>query len=268
MSIEIFEKEIVVGGDIRAILFAYHKKIPIIVNNLFPPLFYEKFENHIDLSKYGFSNGSRKMSVFYYILQMLSINGYTIFHPQISNISYDNKIFNINSRFKTITSVSFETAHIFDDYKITNLDGENRERENFIIDKYKINFGKIYLKKDMLFEDKSEPIKEIYIPKRGIAIGISILRNRDLETSEYSGNILKYEMSAILKEKFEKRFSFSHLSRNKYIIPSCSSKANKKFKIYNQNLEEIMEEPLKEDLYSYNYENIKYNDKGYEKIIK
>lgn len=152
------ESEIVVGGTLSAVLFAYKMNIPILINKLLPPSRVDFFDVGTDLSFFGvvgkdthlieFKNRKKKMilgpeqqTIFYNTLILLNLRGHLIWSEDINLFSFeDENIIKFLSQRKELGQIKFDLAHIFDVSNISNVPGIlKKNNERILIDELKIH---------------------------------------------------------------------------------------------------------------------------------
>tara|TARA_B100000287_G_scaffold417566_1_gene453491 strand:+ start:673 stop:1554 length:882 start_codon:yes stop_codon:yes gene_type:complete len=93
------QNNIVIGGDLKSLLLSIIHHCPLVVNNLRPPSFIERFGGFPDLSPFGLDNSSSKLQLWKRLMYALSVEGMVLNAQQFSTIE-------ISSKESTLTVVS------------------------------------------------------------------------------------------------------------------------------------------------------------------
>ncbi len=93
------QTNVVIGGDLKSLLLSIIHHCPLVVNNLRPPSFIERFGGFPDLSPFGLDNNSSKLDLWKRLMYILSIEGKILNAQQFSTIE-------INAKEKILTVLS------------------------------------------------------------------------------------------------------------------------------------------------------------------
>ena len=93
------QTNVVIGGDLKSLLLSIIHHCPLVVNNLRPPSFIERFGGFPDLSPFGLDNNSSKLDLWKRLMYILSIEGKILNAQQFSTIE-------INAKENTLTVLS------------------------------------------------------------------------------------------------------------------------------------------------------------------
>lgn len=85
------QTNVVIGGDLKSLLLSIIHHCPLVVNNLRPPSFIERFGGFPDLSPFGLDNSSSKLDLWKRLMYILSIEGRILNAQQFSTIEIDAK---------------------------------------------------------------------------------------------------------------------------------------------------------------------------------
>ena len=82
--------ELVLGGSLTALLYAYKKNLPILIDVAHIPFILEEVPSHWDLSFLGFSKGGlhKKSQVWDRLSFLLAMAGLVIFPNNIPNLNH------------------------------------------------------------------------------------------------------------------------------------------------------------------------------------
>jgi hypothetical protein len=85
------QTNVVIGGDLRSLLLSIIHHCPLVINNLRPPSFIERFGGFVDLSPFGLQDNSSKLELWKRLIYILSIEGRILNAQQFSAIEINSK---------------------------------------------------------------------------------------------------------------------------------------------------------------------------------
>jgi hypothetical protein len=219
--------KIVVGGDLRAVLFAYFNDLPIIFTQLQEPVFYERFRWTLDLSPLGVRNlaislntpaggwsyGIRKDRIWRHLLYILSMSGRVPLSDKAKKIriNSDNTL-RVTTERSRLVRFSFNKLVVFDDHNLegyTELDTDNDPNKVYkVLDWMNVRSGMGHPYDMMEGGDKfvtqihfypSERIDGRHEDKKDL-IAVSYLTKEELEHFQYSDTYARFKVCDIMKE--------------------------------------------------------------------
>ena len=122
-------EKIVIGGDLRAIIFAYYNSLPLVFVNLQEPKFYERFRWNLDLASLGIKNlatslntpngpwtyGVQKNKIWRHLLYILSMSGLVPLSDKVQKLRIeDNNILKVTTEHSRMIKLSFDKIVVFD----------------------------------------------------------------------------------------------------------------------------------------------------------
>lgn len=219
--------KIVVGGDLRAVLFAYFNDLPIIFTQLQEPVFYERFRWNLDLSPLGIKNlavslntpsggwsyGARKDRIWRHLLYILSMSGRVPLADKARRIRIDSEnTLKVTTERSRLIKFSFNKLVVFDDYNLegcVDLNTDNDPNKVYrVLDWMNVRSGMNHPYDVIEGGDKfvtqiyfypSERIDGRHEDKKDL-ITVSYLTKKELEDFEYSDTYARFKVCDIMKE--------------------------------------------------------------------
>jgi hypothetical protein len=228
LKTHIFKYEkIVIGGSLNAVLYAFMKDLPLIINDSEPPFPWEHWGlKYFDYFKFPFYRekfvvtptelqiiGDYKRKIYNHLCFILSLGGKILFHKNIESIRIenDNALF-ISFDQNKVTKVSFKELIIFNSNKINGLIKEEKEIKDFmVVDWFNVKHGSEH--ELDLIETENKFINKIYFypslrtdgnyrrdKTRKDLVSISYLNEKEIKLIEYSELYAKLLIERIMKE--------------------------------------------------------------------
>jgi len=207
-------ENIVVGGSLEAILYAFINDYTLIYTKLLPPFEYDFCNVSDDLSFCLLENtetilngkktkkhvGLEKKVLFYRLLFFLSLTGKVPCAQMVHSISsLPNNILKIVLERSRIIKVVYDKLHVFKPQMIKNLTLEVLEKnlsENIVYDYLEIVDGCKY---EYLYHGDGFP-NEVYINDKQV-ISLSSLSYKELREFDFSEFMIKNTLNKILRKK-------------------------------------------------------------------
>ena len=191
-------KEIVIGGNLDALVYSQTKNIPIIINKINLPHRFEKTNNVKSLEKW--------YNLFYH----LSLSGLNLVGEKAHHIRIRDEEVSVFTRDARVIKFEYEQLIVFDDESINGLANPKKENEDFIVLDWMIARScETHSYNELLTEDQF--VNKIYFypsertdghhPHRKDLVSISFLNKTQLEDFEYSDTYAKFKVLHLLKEK-------------------------------------------------------------------
>ncbi len=128
-------ERIVIGGDLRAALFAYIHDLPLFFSNPIAPMRFEFFAPSVDISSLSLENclqqlrtpagtmevGASKLDVWERLIFLLSLGGNLPLANLCDKIRYDGQKVVCTDEYAKIYEFNFDVCYYFGDSNTTNL---------------------------------------------------------------------------------------------------------------------------------------------------
>jgi len=203
-----FEKDrIVVGGCIRALLYASLRSLPVVYSGPLPPFRFDLFPCD-DLTKLNIDVNETTTSreIWEKLIFLLGLSGLVLVNEMDNTLRVKDKSLTVSSGSRVI-KYNFNKLVIFDDEKITGLPRVTKEekRKNTVIDWVNVRsgcrHGVDYLESDEQF------IKEIFFYTSGRLdsgklkdlVAISYLTDEELKDFDFSDTMAKFKIIKMMK---------------------------------------------------------------------
>lgn len=206
----IYEKDkIVVGGDLRSLLYAFSNAYPVIYVNPVKPLRFDMFEG-VDLSDLGISSISPQpqVEVWSRLNFLLGLSGLLPLGPNAESMRVrDNQLSVITKHARNI-KFNFNKLVVFDNEQISGLPQITSEKRgrNRVVDWVNVRSGCTH---DFLhLQGDDDFVKEIiFYPtdrsdNRNLKdlAAISYLTDEQLADFDYSDTMVKFKVTKMMKE--------------------------------------------------------------------
>ena len=189
-------EEIVVGGNLNALLYSYHKKIPLVINKLLPPHRFEVTE------------GRSSLELWNKLFFTLSLLGLNLLGDKTRSTRIKENQITVATKGARAFKANFKKLIIFDDEDVSGLPLPIKENEDFIVldwmslrccETHSHNYFKT---DDQLVNEvhfyPSERIDGNHVKIKDI-VTISFLNKPQLEDFEYSDTYAKFKIINMLK---------------------------------------------------------------------
>ena len=200
----IFEKDkIVVGGDIRALLYAYFHELPVVFSRPNPPFRFDIFPD-FDLRCFGIGieGPSTSREIWEKLVFLMGMSGLMPVNNNENNLRIDGNTLLVSSGSKVV-KFNFNKLVIFEDEGITGLTRISKEEKgkHRVIDWVNVRSGCRH-GVDYLENDKDSFISEIYFYPSDRSdnkslkdlVAISYLTDEQIEDFDYSDTMAKFKI--------------------------------------------------------------------------
>ena len=270
---------LVIGGGLNAIIFAYLKGYPLVTNRDVLPFRFNYFDCDVDLSKLclGLEKihlqektlGPSKLDVYKHLNFVLSLGGLLpLGNGFFSSRLKEDNLLKITTKNSRMIQIKFDRLFIFNDDNISGLPepveslDENMFKVFDWIDITSTSHPHQYLKTEDNFirEVFFYPTERMdgYHPDKKDLVAVSYLNAEQLKNYEYSDTYAKFKVLSILKEIGIRgqRNGRDMLDKTKYKYYALKAKPHRR---------EVL--PLQKNLYD-DIENIEFMYQSEEDIIK
>tara|TARA_R110000824_G_scaffold342743_2_gene529230 strand:- start:1561 stop:2418 length:858 start_codon:yes stop_codon:yes gene_type:complete len=206
----VFEKnKIVIGGDIRALLYAYLHELPVVYSRPNPPFRFDMFPGtELESIGLGSVEPSSCRQIWEKLVFLLGISGLMPINTLDNSLRIKDSILNVSSGAKTI-KFKFNKLVIFEDEGITGLPKVLKEEKgkNRVIDWVNVRSGcrhnHLYLE-----DDQTSFVREIYFypmnrsdnRKLKDLVAVSYLTDKQLKDFEFSDTMAKFKIIEMMKD--------------------------------------------------------------------
>jgi len=214
---------VVIGSDLRALLFAHTNSYPIFFAKEQKPFEFEFFEPEIDLSHYDIVNESKtlncnlltkkigvKKSILWERLYfLLSLKGLAPLSSLCNTLRHNDGIVTCLNEYSKIYEFKFNKCFYFDSPNCFNFTINNLLDENKYLCYDEIAFNKGGKHDIEFIDDDNEFVSEVYfhITSRLLgnnsvrdAVALSTLRYEQLRDFDFSETMACFKISSLLKE--------------------------------------------------------------------
>jgi len=138
--------EIVIGSSLKAVLFAFQRRIPIIFSHLERPFRFDYFKSDLDFSSLKLENveknfqafgeiltfGMAKEDLWERLLFFLSLDGKVPFSNLCKSMRLqENKVI-CSNEYSKIAQINFETCYFFGDQNCSGMKEKTLAKQNYI----------------------------------------------------------------------------------------------------------------------------------------
>ena len=206
----IFEKDkIVVGGDIRSLLYAYYHELPVVFSCPNPPFRFDVFSNcNLELCGLPVDLPCTPRQVWEKLVFLLGLAGLMPVNGLDNNLRVVENTLVVTTGFKTI-KFNFNKLVIFEDESIKGLTRISKEekRPNRVIDWVNVRSGCRH-GLDCLENDRESFVEKIYFypsdrfDNKSLKdlVAVSHLTDDQLEDFEYSDTMAKFKIKKMMTE--------------------------------------------------------------------
>lgn len=208
----IFEKdEIVIGGDLRSLLYSYFHEVPVIYSALHPPFRFDKFDSFLDptLSVLGFSQDKvyTPRQVWERLVFLLGLSGLMPINSPENTLRVVGNQLSVSTGSKVI-KFNFNKLVVYEDEGIAGLTRVTKEerKKNRVIDWVNVRSGCRH--NHTYLEDDDDFVKEIYFyptersdnKKLKDLVAVSYLTDEQLRDFDFSDTMAKFKIKKMMKE--------------------------------------------------------------------
>ena len=190
-------EEIVIGGNLNALLYSHYNSAPLIINKLSPPHRFEIFESE---------SASEVCNKLFFTLWL---NGLNLVGDKARKIRIKENEVNISTHGARTLKAKFEKLVIFDDENVGGLDPPVLENDNFAVLDWMVSRSCEKHEHELLTTDdkfvneiRFYPTDRIdgHHPYNKDLVSFSYLSTSQLSDFEYSDTYAKFKVMNILKE--------------------------------------------------------------------
>ena len=203
------QDEIVVGGCVKALLYASFRELPVVFTRPIPPFRFDLFPAD-NLCKLGFEldETTTTREVWERLMFILGLSGLVLTNGLESSLRVDDRVLIVSAGPRPVKH-NFRKLVIFDDRQIKGLPRvtEEKEETNRVIDWVNVRSGCRH-DFDRLEDDGSDFVREIlFYPSdrsdnknfKDLA-AISYLTNEQLRDFDYSDTMAKFKIKDMMKQ--------------------------------------------------------------------
>ena len=206
----IYDKdEIVIGGCLPSLLYAFKNNFPVIFANPKPPFRYDKIEKDYDLSFLGLDPFEMyyQRQVWERLLLLLGLSGNLPLSSNASGMRIVDNLLTVTTNNHRVVKFTFDKLVVFDDEGVTGLppiSGEIKEK-NRVIDWVNVRQGakhqydEIYGEGDFVNRIIFYPSDRSDNKKLKDLIAISYLSDEQVLDHEYSDTMVKFKVLKMMK---------------------------------------------------------------------
>jgi hypothetical protein len=228
--------KIVVGGDLRALLFAYLNSLPIFFAQQQKPFEYEFFKPNLDLSFCGIPSettklncnskvkkiGIKKVILWERLYFLLSLRGLVPLSNLCTTIRHNDGVISCHNEYSKIAEFEFNKCFYFDSPNCFNFAVDNLLDESNYLCYDEIAFNKGGKHDIEFINGDDEFVSEIYfhITSRLLgnnsirdAVALSTLTESQLQDFNFSETMASFKIGSLLKENGV-RGQFNGYSKN------------------------------------------------------
>ena len=194
---------IVLGGNLSALLYAYVHNYPCIFIRPIHPFRFDEMESEI---------GKNKRQLWEQLMVSLSVAGLCPLSDKASNMSVSDNTLKVVSSTSRMVKYNFKKLHVFDDYKISGLPLRYPQETPTlrVFDWFNVRSGMEHEHDKLISED--DFVKEvIFYPSvrfgnqesgriRKDLVAISHIHADDLEDFEVSDTMARFKIIDMMKE--------------------------------------------------------------------
>lgn len=235
--------EVVIGGNINAVLYAYKNENVILLNNVDVPFVFDFFDSKLDLKNIYFEKlhyflktnegeqkvGTPKCKIWKYLIFLLTLAGLNPLANKIKTIRLeDDNLLKITTENSRLVRIKYDKLIIFDDANVYGLPPPKMNIE----DKFKV-FDWVDVRSGTkhefdYFKTNDDFVNEIYFysslridgnnDKKDL-VSISYLNGEELQNFNYSSTIAKFKIIRLMKDagiKGSRNGKFKHKDEQAY----------------------------------------------------
>ncbi len=202
--------EIVIGGDLRSILFALNNNCILIFTNPTPPFRFDIFDADIDLTKLGFQKDTEvtHLEAWERMFFYAGLMGLIPLSSRAENIRVKGQNLVITTINQRVIKAKFKKLIVFDDTQIKSLPVMKKEEKgpNVVVDWFNVRYGCRH-RWDCLYDsDKFVSRIHFYPTDRSDnktlkdAVAISSLTDKQLSDIDYSEYMARFKVEDMMKK--------------------------------------------------------------------
>jgi len=216
---EYSSEELVIGGSLNALLYAWYTGATLISIDSKEPYFFDRFSASTDLSDIGFENtietlnkakgtfdvGIQKSKVWRKIYFLLAMGGQAPIPNSAQSIRVEDGTVKIVTSHSRVARFNYKKLKVFDRSQIGNITKKSSRRKYKVLDWIWVNTGMAH-SVDYL-KDRDNFVKEIYFYEytrrkdRSFKnlVAISYLSGMQLDEYYYSDTYAKFKVEEMMK---------------------------------------------------------------------
>ena len=207
----IYEKsQIVIGGCLSSLLYAYKNDLPVIFINPRPPFRYDKIESEYDLSFLGLPPFEiyYQKQVWERLLLLLGLSGNLPLSSNTAGLRVVDNLLTVTTENHRVVKFKFDRLIIFDDVDLTGLPPMAGQiaAKNRVIDWVNVRSGCTHSHAELKTADNFVNHIIFYPSDRTDnsnlkdLVSVSYLTDEELQDHEYSDTMVKFKVQKMMKE--------------------------------------------------------------------
>lgn len=212
--------ELVIGGTLNALLYAWFTGATIICTNPKEPFFFERFSPKAKLDRIGLINesvtlnsptgsetyGSKKSDVWRRLFMLLSMAGQAPISSTAQSIRMEDGVVKVITSHSRLARFRYKKAKIFDPSEIDAIQKNRKDPCYMVLDWMKVNTGKLHAYE--FVRGDGDFINQIYfyaVTQRGgedfkDLVAVSYLNDSELKDYSFSDTYAKFKTEHLMKE--------------------------------------------------------------------
>ena len=190
--------KVVVGGNLRALQYSDENNIPIVINKIDLPNYFEKINN------------VPAVNIWQNLFYSLSLAGLNLVGNKAANIRIRGESVSVSTAGARTIKLKCSEIIVFDDEKVSGLPAPEKENEDFVVLDWMIARScESHLYNVIETEDLF--VNKVYFypsergdgnhPNRKDLVSVSFLKKEQLNDFEYSDTYARFKVAHLLKEK-------------------------------------------------------------------
>ena len=201
---------IVIGGDLRSLLYAAANRYIIIFTEPEPPFRFDIFKSQIDVTKLGFpkdtdvSHLEAWERMFFYV----GLEGLCPLSSNVENIRVKSNSIVVTTENQRVIKARFKKLIVFDDKQIKGLPDIKKveKKENKVIDWFNVRYGCRHTW-DLLYGDNNFINRIYFYPTDRSdnktlkdAVAVSLLTDEQLKDIDHSEYMARFKVEDMMKK--------------------------------------------------------------------
>ena len=201
---------VVVGGDLRSLLYAISHNCPVIFTKPNPPFQFDVFEEELNFSRFGFSDDSEpsQLELWERLMFLCGLLGLLPLSASAQSIRIKDDLLIVTTENLRVVKAEFNKLLVFEPSQIKSLPEviKTEKQPNKVIDWFNVRYGCRHDIDHILFEDNF--IKELYFYPTDRsdnktlkdAVAISYLKEGQVEGFDFSEVMARHKVEHLMKE--------------------------------------------------------------------
>jgi len=183
----------VVGGNLNAFIYAYTNNLPLIINSLSSPYFFQEKEK----------------TLWNKIYFLLSISGLNMFGDKVDRIRLDDNAISVATKDFKVIKIQFNELILFDDDSLEGLPLAKKKKDKFIVLDW-MTASPCAKHQHEHFSTNDNFVKDVYFYPTERMFGnhldikdlvtVSYLNSKQLQNFDYSDTYARFKTEKILKQ--------------------------------------------------------------------